>query len=190
MVQAVHGIEYVGSNRQYAEARSRFAFGMAALSAGTPMFFMAEEIGALQDYKYNDFLNRREDIAGARQGVGAHLFRFYCDLIAFRKRSTALRSSQVRILHQRQAERIIVFRRRSDQEDLLIFATLSDRPYNNGYWIYAPDLPDAGWQEVFNSDSQFYGGDNVGNLSGRVSSCGGYIGPLVPANGFAIFRRV
>lgn len=59
MVQAVHGIQYVGSNRRYAEARSRFAFRMAALSGGTPMFFIAEEIGALQDYKYNDFLSRR-----------------------------------------------------------------------------------------------------------------------------------
>jgi 1,4-alpha-glucan branching enzyme len=190
MVQAVHGVQYVASNREYAEARSRFAFGMAALSAGAPMFFMAEEIGALQDYKYNDFLNRREDIAGARLGSGAHLFRFYSDLIAFRKTSTALRSLDIAILDRREAERIIVFRRMSDQEDLLIFATLSNRPYSNGYWVYASDLPDAAWREVFNSDSQFYGGDNVGNNGGQVLSHGGYIGPVVPAKGFVVLRRI
>jgi 1,4-alpha-glucan branching enzyme len=189
MVQAVHGLPFVATNRPDAEARSRFAFGMAALSAGTPMFFMAEEIGALQDYKYNDFINRREDLAGARQGIGAHLFRFYQDLIAFRKNSTALRSTNIKIVHQGRAERTIVFRRTSANEDLLIFATLSNRPYANGYWVYAPDLPDAAWQEVFNSASSLYGGDNIGNYGGHVPSRGGYIGPIVPANGFVILRR-
>lgn len=37
IVTAVNSAPLVGSTRQYAEARSRFAFGMAALSAGTPM---------------------------------------------------------------------------------------------------------------------------------------------------------
>lgn len=52
MVQVVYGAQYVDPSRQFAEARSRFAFGIAARSAGTPVFFMGEEIGALQDYKY------------------------------------------------------------------------------------------------------------------------------------------
>jgi 1,4-alpha-glucan branching enzyme len=190
MVQAAHGAQYVDSNRQFAEARSRFAFGMAALSAGTPMFFMAEEVGALQDYKYNDFLGRREDLAGMRRGSGAHLFLFYQDVIKFRKKSTALRFGTISILHQRQAERIIAFRRTSTDEDLLIFATLSNRPYTNGYWVYAPSLPNGAWLEVFNSASSLYGGDNTGNFGGQVASRGGYIGPVVPANGFVILRRI
>jgi len=190
MVQAVHGVQFVNSSRPFAEARSRFAFGMAACSAGTLMFFMAEEVGALQDYKYNDFLGRREDLAGLRRGSGANLFIFYQDLIAFRKTSTALRFGSINILHERQAERIIVFRRTSTDEDLLIFATLSNTPYTNGYWVYASGLPDAAWQEVFNSQSSRYGGDNTGNFGGRIPSRAGHIGPVVPANGFVILRRI
>jgi 1,4-alpha-glucan branching enzyme len=46
MVVAVNGAPLVGPTRRYAEARCRFAFGMAALSAGTPMFLMGEERSA------------------------------------------------------------------------------------------------------------------------------------------------
>ena len=89
---------------------------LAVLSAGTPMFFMGEEKGALQDFKYNDFLGLREDLLGARNGSGAHLFRFYSDLIAFRKNSAAVRSKSIRILHHREPERMIVFRRTAARE--------------------------------------------------------------------------
>ena len=84
------------------------------------MFFMGEEKGALQDFKYNDFLGLREDLLGARNGSGAHLFRFYSDLIAFRKNSAAVRSKSIRILHHREPERMIAFRRTAAREDLLV----------------------------------------------------------------------
>ena len=38
----------VGATRDYAEARCRVAFGLSLLSAGTPMFFMGEEVGAAE----------------------------------------------------------------------------------------------------------------------------------------------
>ena len=141
-------------------------------------------------WAYNDFLGRREDLTGMRRGSGDHLCLFYQDVIKLRKKSTTLRFGTISILHQRQAERIIAFRRTSTDEDLLIFTTLSNRPYTNGYWVYAPDLPNGAWLEVFNSASSLYGGDNTGNFGGQVPSCGGYIGPVVPANGFVILRRI
>ena len=55
IVTAVNRAPLVGDTRKYAEARSRFAFGMAALSAGTPMFLMGEEIGAAKYFRYNTF---------------------------------------------------------------------------------------------------------------------------------------
>ena len=46
----------------------RVAFGLSLLSAGTPMFFMGEEVGAQKPYRFNDFLANREDIKGDRAG--------------------------------------------------------------------------------------------------------------------------
>jgi 1,4-alpha-glucan branching enzyme len=51
MVTAVNFAPLVGNTRTCAEGRCRFAFGMAALSAGTPMFLMGEEIGAAKDFR-------------------------------------------------------------------------------------------------------------------------------------------
>ena len=55
IVTAVNGAALVGITRKYAEARCRCVFGLAALSAGTPMFLMGEEVGAANYFRYNDF---------------------------------------------------------------------------------------------------------------------------------------
>ena len=46
IVVASNGAPLIGDTRRYAEARCRWAFGAAVLSAGTPMFLFGEEIGA------------------------------------------------------------------------------------------------------------------------------------------------
>jgi 1,4-alpha-glucan branching enzyme len=80
MVTAVNSAPLVGATRIAAEARSRVCLGLSLLSAGTPMFFMGEEIGAQKRYTYDSFLANREDILGERAGNGTALFRFYQDL--------------------------------------------------------------------------------------------------------------
>ena len=60
--------------------------GLSMLSAGTPMFFMGEEIVAQKPYTYNKFLRHREDIAGRAGGHGRAMFRFYQDLITLSRR--------------------------------------------------------------------------------------------------------
>src|SRR5215831_3731307 len=82
IVVAVNGAALIGATRAAAEARCRVSFGFSLLSAGTPMFFMAEEIGAQKLYKFNSFIANREDIIGERAGNGKQLFRFYQDLIS------------------------------------------------------------------------------------------------------------
>jgi 1,4-alpha-glucan branching enzyme len=59
---AVNGAALVGETRRWAEARVRFAAAMALLSAGTPMFFMGEEIGAAKFFCYDTFLQNRRDV--------------------------------------------------------------------------------------------------------------------------------
>jgi 1,4-alpha-glucan branching enzyme len=83
---AVNGAPLAGSTLAYARARSRVAFGLSLFSAGTPMFFMGEEIGARKPYRYDTFMANREDIAGLRAGDGAPMFRFYQDALRFSRR--------------------------------------------------------------------------------------------------------
>jgi 1,4-alpha-glucan branching enzyme len=189
IVQAVHGAPLIGATRDFAESRSRFAFGMSMLSPGTPMFLFGEEVGAVNDYVYNDYVDHREDLAGMRTGIGARLFQFYQEIIAFRRLHRALRYGSIDCLYNHCANRVLVFRRCNSDEDLLIFASLNNRPFNNGYWIYTPRLPDASWREVFNSDAAVYGGNNVGNAGGTTVSRDGNISVVIPANGFVILQR-
>ena len=94
IVEAVNGAPLVGVTRQYAEARSRFAMAMSTLSAGTPMFLMGEEVGAQNIFLYQaqSFLANRVDIVGDSQTVGAKLFRFFQDIIRFRRSHVAVTS--------------------------------------------------------------------------------------------------
>ena len=94
---AVNGAPLVGATRDWAEARSRFAAGMTLLSAGTPMFFMGQEVGASKPFIYNTFQQNREDLLGDTVGVGARLFRYYQDLIRLSKGSTAIRSRSIQV---------------------------------------------------------------------------------------------
>jgi 1,4-alpha-glucan branching enzyme len=188
---AVNGAPLVGATRQWAEARTRLCAGLTLLSAGTPMFFMGEEIGAQQRYTYDQFLTQREDILGARHTAGARLFRFYQDLITLRKRTRALRSQDIDILHQSNENRVLAFKRWIDDDEIIVVASFNDTAFANGY-VIAKDLlgiPDAGWKEIFNSDGAGYGGRNVGNLGAIVGSSGGRLNVVIPAAGFVVFAR-
>lgn len=191
MVTAVNGAENVGTTRMSAEARCRVCFGLSLLSAGIPMFFMGEEIGAQKPYTYNTFMNNREDILGERSGNGKFLFRFYQDLIGLSRRLNSIRSNNIDILHQSNDNRVIAFKRWSGSEEVIIVASFNNAPFDNGY-IIAKDplaIPDAGWKEVFNSDAAVFGGQNVGNGGRTLRSSQATLNVVVPANGFVVFVK-
>jgi 1,4-alpha-glucan branching enzyme len=50
-------------------------------------------------------------------------------------------------------------------------------------------IPDAGWREVCNSDAAIYGGQNIGNFGGTISSHGSQFAANIPANGFVVFVK-
>ena len=113
-------LRFLMPTRISAEARSRVCFGLSLLSAGTPMFFMGEEIGAQKKYTFDDFLPNREDILGERTGNGKALFRFYQDLISLSRRLRSIRSHNIDILHQSNSNRVIAFKRWSGAEEVII----------------------------------------------------------------------
>ncbi len=187
---AVNGAALEGSTRDYAEARSRVAFGLSLFSAGTPMFFMAEEIGAQKPYKYDTFMANREDIAGERAGNGARLFRFYQDVIRFSRRHPAVRVQNIDIIHVNGDGRVIAFTRSAGADELLVVASLNNRVFDE-YVIQSDPgrLAEGKWREVFNSDAAIYGGDNVGNYGADLPAANGRIQVRIPAKGFVVLEK-
>ena len=192
IVVAVAGAPLTGATREYAEARCRVAFGLSLLSAGTPMFFMGEEVGAAQPYRFDDFLTHREDIAGLRAGAGAKLFRYYQDLIRFSRGHPATRGHQIDVIHALGENRLIAFTRFVGTDRLLVVASLRNQPFLDGYVIQTDPsrLPDGLWRESFNGDAALYGGHDVGNFGADVPAAGGRIQVRVPANGLLVFQAV
>ena len=192
IVVAVNDAPLTGATREFAEARSRVAFGLSLLSAGTPMFFMGEEVGAAQPYRFDDFMDHREDIAGLRAGTGAKLFRFYQDLIRFSRHHPATRGHHIDIIHALGDNRLIAFTRFVGSDRLLVIASLRNQPFLDGYVIQTDPsrLPDGLWRESFNSDAAIYGGHDVGNFGADVPVGGGRIQVRVPANGLLVFQNL
>jgi 1,4-alpha-glucan branching enzyme len=190
MACAVNRARLVGTTRACAEARSRVVFGLSLFSAGTPMFFMGEEIGAQKPYRYDTFMDNREDIAGERAGDGARLFRFYQDAIRFSRRHVAIRVQAIDIIHVNGAARVIAFRRGAGSDELLVVASL-DNGVIDQYVVQTDPwrLPDGSWRELFNSDAAIYGGANVGNLGADLPAAGGRIQLRVPANGLLVLQK-
>ncbi|RZU40341.1 alpha-amylase family glycosyl hydrolase [Edaphobacter modestus] len=188
---AVNGAPLIDLTRIAAESRCRVCCGLSVLSAGTPMFFMGEEIGAQKKYTFDNFLANREDILGERTGNGKNLFRFYQDLVSLSRRLRSIRGHNIDILHQSNTNRVIAFKRWSGSEEIIIVASFSNGSFANGYEIEKDTLaiPTANWKEVFNSDSAFYGGQNIGNSGAILQSSGGRLTMMLPANGFCVLVK-
>jgi 1,4-alpha-glucan branching enzyme len=189
IVAAVNRAPLVGETRRVAESRCRFAIGMSILSAGTPMFLMGEEVGAEKDYKYTGTMANREDLYGLRKGVGSHLFKFYSELIPLRLKHPAIRSHNIDVLHVHNNNRVIVFKRWGANREFIIAASLNNYPFASGYLIENHRIDDGRWKEVFNSDAEIYGGNNVGNYGVSIPSSFGLVTVIIPANGFIVLQR-
>jgi 1,4-alpha-glucan branching enzyme len=73
-------------------------------------------------------------------------------------------------VHASDPNRVIAFTRRDGQTEVLVVASLNNHPFQNGYRIETDPnrLPAGSWRETFNSDSDIYGGANVGNLGAAI----------------------
>lgn len=189
LVVAVNGASLGNAEtRRYAEARARVAAALTLLGPGVPMFFMGEEVGATEPYRYGDFINHRENFPALRQGAGANLFRFYQELIRLRLARPALRSRNIEVLYTHDANRVLAFRRWNDNEDLLVIASFNNRFFVDGYRIDSARIGNGPWREIFNSDAAGYGGGNLLN-TGAIARNGGGFAARLPANSVLVFQR-
>lgn len=191
-VVAVNGAPLIGPTRKVAEARCRVVAGLTILSAGTPMFFMGEEIVAQRPCRYDNIVESKEDLHTERAGNGARMFRFYQDVIRLSRQSRAIRSHNIDIVHVNNTGRVIAFVRADGTSRVLVVATMNNHPFENGYAIQTGgDRLEAGlWHEAFNSDSSLYGGDDVGNFSAAIPVQNGRIELRLPANGLLVLEKV
>jgi 1,4-alpha-glucan branching enzyme len=60
---------------------------------------------------------------------------------------------------------VLSFIRRSDEEFVMVVVNLTPQPHH-GYRIGAPQA--GKYREIFNSDSEYYGGSNMGNGGGAL----------------------
>jgi 1,4-alpha-glucan branching enzyme len=162
---------------------------MTLLSAGTPMFLMGEEIGAVKDFTYDGFLDNREDLLGERNGAGRYLFRFYRDLIRLRQRHHTFATANIATVLVHNADRFLVFHRWKGPEHYLVVATLSDFGWPDGYEIPTPSAAGGAWREIFSSDAKIYGGAGVSNES-ELETVAGKISVRMPARGFVVLRHL
>jgi 1,4-alpha-glucan branching enzyme len=179
----------IGDTRVYAEARCRFAYGVTALSAGTPMFLFGEEVGAQIRFKYKYVVESREDLHGLRATYGARLFHFYSQINRLRRRFSTLRTRQIDILLADDANRVLLFRRNDGAGDFIVAASLNDNSFDHGFVFRNLRLPDGGWREIFNSNAAEFGGDNLGNLGGTLFSHQGQFECVLPRNSVVVFQR-
>jgi 1,4-alpha-glucan branching enzyme len=192
IVVAVNGAPLIGDTRRYAEARLRFAAGMTLAAApGTPMFFMGEEVGASQPYRYDDVRagrETRENYYALRDGAGADLFRFYADIIRLRLANPALRSHDCDVLCADDDNRVLAVRRWGVGEEMIVVGSLNNSAFRGGYRVENQCISDARWREVFNSDASQYGGGDFLNGS-EITSAGGAITVNIPANSVLVLQR-
>ena len=189
LVTAVNGALLSNTaTRRYAEARAYVAAGMTLLGPGIPMFFMGEEVGASEPYRYDDFINYRENFPALRQGVGANLFRFYQALIRLRLAYPALRSRNIDVLHTHDANRILAFRRWEAGEELLVIVSLNNGAFADGYQIQSTHIADGRWQEIFNSNIVAYSDGGLVDTD-PIASAGGVFSARLAANSVLVFQR-
>ncbi len=190
IVVAVNQAPMIGLTRKYAEARSRFAWGITVLSAGTPMIFFGDEVGAEKRFKYNTVTEYKEDLPKMRESTGRFLYQFYAEINALRRQNSGLRSRNIDIVYVSDSNRLIVYKRWDSTQTFLVIASLADKPYEHGYTIYSPRLEKGVWQEVFNSDAAQFGGEDVGNTGVEIESRDGLINLRIPFAGLVVLQRI
>ena len=146
--------------------------------------------GRKEPYRYNNWLHHREDFRTLRATNGAKLFGFYRDVIRLRWQHAALRSPNVEVLHVHDANRVLVFRRWLGRSEFIVFASLNNTPFADGYRISHDALRYGAFMEVLNSDLDRLWGrwrdeHGTADLYRRPA-----LNVRLPANGVLVFQRI
>ena len=133
--------------------------------------------------KYQNFSTEQKQNAEVQAAKAGH-FKSYQDLIALRSSSDAFRADAPisRVMTHSQ-DKVMAFSRHGS-EDNFVVATNFGKQNRLDYKL---NLPQGNWKEVFNSDAQAYGGNNLGNGGGTFDAQQGLV---LPAGSTIVLQRV
>lgn len=178
-----------------ARSKARSTAALTLLGPGIPMLWQGEEYLANNDFKHGltstwgtdttwlegSEAEKNTAVSLARQGH----FKAHQDLIALRRSSDAFYpSAPVNRIYTHNDDQVSAFERKGESGDAFIVITQMGDADKPGYTI---PLPEGRWQEVFNTDSKSYGGENFGN-DGAVF--GGRPALNLPAGGTIVLKKV
>lgn len=182
----------------WARSRSRVANALLLTAPGIPMIFMGQDF--LEDKQWsNDPDYQPGNLLwwdGLDQGlepVQGRFHRFMEELVWLRRRTPALRSETLNILHRHADNRVLAFHRwrEGSGEDVVVVLSLSDVSFR----AYELAWPAAGhWQEVFNSDAydDYTSEANFGGIDAWWTARDGLPATAritLPANSVLVFKR-
>ncbi|MGE0488968.1 MAG: alpha amylase C-terminal domain-containing protein [Vulcanimicrobiota bacterium] len=111
-------------------------------------------------------------------------FQAYQDLVALRQSSPAfLADAPIERIYTHNEDRVMAFNRKSGDDSYVVLTNFADKD-QPGYQL---PLPQGRWKEVFNSNSEAYGGTNFGNAGRTLSSTDPVV---IPAGSTIVLQRV
>jgi 1,4-alpha-glucan branching enzyme len=180
--EVVHGkgslVSKMPGDRWQQLANLRLLFGYQWMMPGKKLLFMGAELGTWREWQHDEQL----DWAVSHEPSHAGLISWLHDLNAAYRGHAALHVRDVEpggfrwLVSDDSAASVIAFMRIVDDQSapLLVIANFTPVPR----FDYRIGVPTVGrWMEILNSDSEVYGGSNVGNLGGVFSdqvACRGF----------------
>ena len=152
---------------KFANLRAYYAFMWT--HPGKKLLFMGCEFAQRQEWNHDKEL----DWHSAEQPANAGMQRLVRDLNALYKNTPSLHKKDCMPdgfgwLHNDPAQSTISFARYGDAGDAPVVVVCNFTPVErNGYRIGVPSQ--GYWEEVLNSDASIYGGENRGNVGGKMA---------------------
>lgn len=177
-------------------ANLRLLYGYQWTQPGKKLLFMGSEFGQWNEWKDNGELDWNLLEYAEHQGIQrcvADLCKLYTDEPALHEQDFNPAGFQWIDCNNRDMSTLSYLRRAKNSDVYLIVVCNFTPNVRHDFWV---GVPEAGeFQEVFNSDSRYYGGENV--LNGAVVAdplpCQGYTHTIritLPALSVVIFRPV
>ncbi len=177
-------------------ANLRLLYGYQWTQPGKKLLFMGSEFGQWNEWKDNGELDWNLLEYAEHQGIQrcvADLCKLYADEPALHEQDFTPDGFQWIDCNNRDMSTLSYLRRAKNLDDYLVVVCNFTPNVRHDFWV---GVPEAGeFQEVFNSDSRYYGGENVlnGAAFAEALPCQGYAHTIritLPALSVVIFRPV
>ena len=164
--------QFGGRNNWFARAKCRLAWALNVTMPGTPMMFMGSEChmasplvswGYWHDGRDNNG-HHRFNWDATRDSIGKEMLEFVSAANRVRLDNQALSSDTLIITHEDHHNRVIGFKRWSDNNLVLTVVNMGDKNFTNHDYGVATDFQYGQWTQILCTQDAIFGGwDGAGN---------------------------